>query len=154
MKHLAEQFVMAMPAEDLRFPLASVDFVRDGMDISHTEALAYVDEMDWVWDISSEQAERRTELRVFKKCAYDLMRGRVGAIYTENEVYNQIVPSHLGKIKAASIARKLSCQPEHVHRLIREGSLIAVTATSVGIQGSPEVMRDSLITFLKSRRLQ
>lgn len=103
--------------------------------------------LEWAWDIATPGAERR-EVRIFWRC---LLPG--APALSEAQVYNEVIPSHWGRVRGASIYRRWSCSQAHLGNLSAAGCVQAITAARTGPGGSAEYTRSSLITFLRRRRI-
>lgn len=157
MKTLLERPQIDLPlnvAADSRRKLVTLDVAMDRLDLdTHDEVLAAIDTgaIAWAWDISSPGAERR-EVRVFWRCTRE-GEIRSSQHLTEDAVYREIIPAHWGRVRQASIYRRWTCSQEHITALITAGCFTALTEARAGADGSPEVTRESVIQFLKTRKL-
>lgn len=140
-----------------RRPLVGLRAAVELLDLETTdEVLARIEDgrIGWAWDIGMRNAEcgvrneGRREVRVFRSCLISDSHP-----LTADAVYNAIVPSHWGTIKAVSLRKRWQCSEQLITELIASGELVAITGASRGSDGSPELTRESVIKFLKSRRI-
>lgn len=145
---------LAMPITSRR-PLVPIEVAVFALDVQGPDdVLRQIESgrIEWSWDIASPGAERR-EVRIFWRCLTHQMRAFGGSGQIENAVYNEVIPSHWGRVRAASIYRRWACSQELVSKLLAAGCLTGITAAQRGQAGSPEVTRASVIQFLEGRRL-
>lgn len=111
--------------------------------------------LEWVWDLRTPGADR-AEYRIFWRC----LMGRRSTefrqleLMTEAAIYNEIFPSHWGRVKATSVYERWTCSQGHIENLRCAGCFRSITQAQRGPNGSPELMRSDLVRWLKERRVQ
>jgi len=110
--------------------------------------------LEWVWDIRAPRADR-AEPRVFWRCLMGRRSTEFRALerMTEAAIYNEIFPSHWGRVKATRVYERWTCSEGHVTNLRLAGCFEALTDARRGPNGSPEFARASLVRWLKERRV-
>lgn len=118
------------------------------------QVLALIEDgsLSWAWDIRSPGSERR-EVRIFWRCLIAWRLQQQAWLGTEDSIYAEVIPTHWQRVRATSIYRRWRCSQELVANLIAARCFTALTDSRRGADGSPEVTRESVIAFLKSRRL-
>lgn len=115
--------------------------------VAQVRELVECGDIEWAWDISTPGAER-SELRVFWRCCVPGWRGQM----TEPQIYNEVIPSHWGRVTAARLAERMMCSDDLIATLI-PCCFTALTAPRRGLGGSPELTRTSVVQWLATRRV-
>jgi hypothetical protein len=149
-------------------PLVPIDvavFLLDARRPEDVEALIDDATLSIAWDLRSKDAERHMTA-IYWRCllAYMESRNNGGAnvpvcpdkspapTWTDAEIYQEMLPSHWATVNASSLYTKWTCSQGHLAKLIDQGLLTAATEPKRGPQGSPKLLRSSVITFLQARR--
>lgn len=104
----------------------------------------------FAWDIAAAGAERR-EIRIYAPSAWAFVYNRPMPAITEDEVYRLILPGR--DIRSTELERILACEHKHVYNL---KSLLTVTREPLQADGPNSFTvfsRDSIVRFLRSRRI-
>ncbi|MDB6109171.1 MAG: hypothetical protein JWR69_921 [Pedosphaera sp.] len=147
---------------EVRIPLMDVAAVRGvlGAEFNQDDVLDLIDLglLPWSWNLAVREAGRR-EIRVLAACVkhYQLTGGfRPFPDMTEAQVWKLILPHDKPFVESIDLATAFNATSDLLLDLIRAGLLQRVDGTECrrGRGGSPLVSRDSVVTFLKSRRIQ
>ena len=104
----------------------------------------------FAWDIATEGADRR-EIRIYAPSAWAFCYQRPMPSLSEEEVYKAILPNR--DIRSTELERILACSHNHVHEIKRHFVLIRGPMQADGPNSFSVFSRESIVTFLKSRRL-
>ncbi len=155
----AEQFdlPLAIHVSKAR-PLVPLDVAVFLLDARLPEAVeALIDEgiLAIAWDLRSKDADRKMTAIYWRCLLAYLEGGKVSALAChppETEVYQELLPSHWATVNASSLYTKWTCSQGHLAKLIDQGLLTTTTEAKRGPQGSPKLLRSSVIAFLQNRR--
>lgn len=109
--------------------------------------------IEWAFDVSHPDAERRSEVRIYWRCIKMLQEGNITPI-PEREVLNALFPSFLGSEKAVNLYTRWRVSHQLIGSLVDAGELTAITEAGPGRGGSPKITRASALRFFKTRRMQ
>ena len=125
---------------------------RDADDVLNLIACAKI---EWAFDIRTEKSERR-EVRILGDSLMRYLGGENGTRDVDNWDYvvNLVLPGPSEIfIKSKNLARRFGCESQHMINLIREQTIEAAMYPAGGKQ-SPVVTRESVVRFLKARRIR
>lgn len=139
-------------------PLVPIDvavFLLDARRPEDVEALIDDATLSIAWDLRSKDAERHMTA-IYWRCLLAYLDGGADTAKAcrpaETEVYQEMLPSHWATVHASSLYTKWTCSQGHLAKLIEQGLLTTTTEPKRGPQGSPKLLRSSVITFLQARR--
>jgi hypothetical protein len=136
------------------------DQVRDAIELDRS--IVGAEHIQWAFDISTESAERRREIRILSCLLTEPNRDRT---WSFEEVLQIIFPPsrHPGLhpavrpnfVTGTELQRALSCDNDHILKLVADKTLSTLpgTITRPGPNGSPVIKFDSIKTFLHDRKL-
>jgi hypothetical protein len=126
-----------------------------GVDVDDILSLIADGKLAWAWDIGL--GSRRAEIRILSKC----LRGYQATGSTcnlrdagEEQIIGWILARHkLPWIAGVSLKFILACENDLIIDLIEAGELKHTGGWRRGPGGSPNVTRESVVAFLKRRRV-
>lgn len=136
-------------------PLVPVDVAAFFLDTDRAGVLGRMEDgvISHAWDIGT--GEERRELRFFWRSLIAARQSAMGnrpSPIPDAAVYAEVIPTNWSQPAAALIYRRWTCSSTHLGRLI-ETRLLRVSAHASGPTDSPLILRESAISFLKSRRV-
>jgi hypothetical protein len=104
----------------------------------------------FAWDISAAGASRR-EIRIYAASAWAFCYGRPMPALTEEEVYKTILPAR--DIRSTELRRILACSHQHIYELLPNFLVTRPPVQADGPNSFTVFSRQSIVDFLKSRRI-
>jgi hypothetical protein len=114
----------------------------------------------FVWDIASRKAEtlktetpekKRREIRIYAPSAWAFCYQRPMPQIAEDVVYKLILPSR--DIRSTELQRILACSHQHVHELKSNFTIVREPQQADGPNSFTVFSRQSIVDFLKARRI-
>lgn len=146
-----------------RIPMLDVKCVRRelSMTINEVEAIpcgGSLPESPWCWDIglgTFRSGNGRRELRFLERSIVGFKETGRFPTLTFSQVLAELMPHSKPFLKGTELQRMFLCESEMILRLIAKKELERVKGSSQGVgpQGSPVVTRESVVEFLKARRV-
>jgi len=104
----------------------------------------------FAWDISTPGAARR-EIRIYAPSAWAFVYNRPMPKLSEDDVYKLILPAR--DIRSTELKRILACSHQHVHELKREFTVTREPIQADGPNSFSVFGRESIVRFLRARRI-
>jgi len=111
----------------------------------------------FAWDIASrppvpdDVVQARREIRVYAASAWAFVYNRPMPALTEDEVYKLILPNR--DLRSTELKRILACSHQHIYELKENFTVTRPPAQADGPNSFTVFSRDSIVKFLRSRRL-
>lgn len=135
-------------------PLFDVHGVRSVLGLHEDEVLAavYDGRLGWAWDIQTHESTRMYP-RILPSSVAAFQAGDFShGLRVLDEVIPEVIPHGRETLTAVEWAWRFNCGADHVANLIREGSL-EVRPGPRRANESPRILRDSILRFLRTRRI-
>lgn len=104
----------------------------------------------FAWDIAVAGSARR-EIRIYAPSAWAFCYQKPMPALTEEEVYRLILPGR--DLRSTELQRILACSHQHVHELKSHFKIVRRPLQADGPNSFTVFARQSIVDFLKSRRL-
>ncbi len=108
--------------------------------------------LEYAWDIGAAPIRHRSELRIYWRCLFVMTRDQALTM-SDEMVYDDIIPPTWLWVKAANLRRRWACSHRQLARLIQGHVLTANPNAASGPRSSPDILRESAIQFMRSRRV-
>lgn len=102
------------------------------------------------WDIATEGA-RKKEIRIYAQTALAFFLGKPIPKMSEEDVYKIILPNR--DIRSTELERILACSHQHVHAIKTHFTVTREPVQEDGPNSFTVFDRQSIVNFLKARRL-
>ena len=106
--------------------------------------------LKFAWDIAAPNTTRR-EVRVWRAAALAAHREEPMPRVTEDDVYRLILPNR--DLRSTELERILSCTHQHIYALAPLWTIVRAPAQADGPHSFSVFERNSVIAFLRARRL-
>lgn len=107
-------------------------------------------QLKFAWDIAAPGTARR-EVRVWRSAALSEFRQQPFPRVTEDDVYRLLLPNR--DLKSTELERILSCTHQHIYALAPLWRVVRAPAAADGPNSFTIFDRNSVVSFLRSRRL-
>lgn len=126
--------------------------LEDFFDRDHDALILAVEnqELKFAWDIAAPGTARR-EVRVWRAAALANFHGEPLPDVTEDDVYRRIFPNR--DLRSTELERILSCTHQHIYELAPLWTITRAPQQADGPLSFTVFDRNSVIAFLRSRRL-
>ena len=138
-------------------PLVPLEVARFYLDTDSAGVIRRMEDglISPAWDIGLGLEKR--ELRFYWRSLAAAKRAqdpslKAAPLPHDEAVYADIIPTNWQRPRASLLYRRWDCSHDLLADLIAAGKLQAITKAHRGESGSPEILRDSAISFLQSRR--
>ena len=111
----------------------------------------------FTWDIASRQPvadaemQARREIRIYAASAWAFVYNKPMPAISEDEVYKLILPNR--DIRSTELKRILACSHQHIYELKPNFTVTREPLQSDGPNSYTVFSRDSIVKFLKGRRI-
>ena len=136
-------------------PLVPMEVALFFLDTDAADVLARMEDgrISHAWDIGLGREKR--ELRFYWRSLMSARQSQIGnrqSPILDEAVYADVIPTNWQRPRASLLYRRWTCSPQLLADLMTGLHLRAITEAHRGETGSPEILRDSVIDFLKTRR--
>lgn len=124
------------------------------LDQDQDAVLALIEDghLAWAWDIRSREAERR-EVRIWRESLISHLAGHRQPDLDELTVIDSILPHFGPDIRSPQLQRLFTASQGHIGNLIDQGLIHGLNEATTGKNGFVRVSRDSIVNFLRRRRI-
>lgn len=133
-------------------PLLKLSSCEDFFDRDYNTLIVDVENrvLQFAWDIAAPNVLRR-EVRLWRGAALAWYHDRPTPKLTEEEVYRMILPNR--DIRSTELERILSCTHQHVYELAPLLKVTRAPQQADGPNSFTVFSRESIVAFLRSRRI-
>ena len=133
-------------------PTVALESCADFFDRDYDTLLHDVQDrlIKFAWDIAAPGAGRR-EIRIYAPSAIAFAYNKPMPTISEDEVYRLILPNR--DIRSTELQRILACSQQHVHVIKSEFMVTREPLQADGPNSFTVFSRESIVRFLRSRRI-
>jgi hypothetical protein len=155
------QFFLPMRV-DIKRPLMGIEAVKGVLDCDEDAVMAYIADgtIEWAWDLRGATRSERQFVRVWAQSvdrARHILAGDKPSQFDlrDPEIVHALLKHSKPFVKSSELQRVWNCSGDHVNDLIRTGLLATVKAkTELACNEASSITRETLITFMSSRRIR
>jgi hypothetical protein len=108
--------------------------------------------LEYAWDIGGASERHRSEMRIYWRCLFVMFRDQPLGL-SDELIYDEIVPPTWLWVKSSILRRRWSCSHRLITSLIQAQILTAHPNAPSGPKSSPDILRESVIQFMRTRRV-